>query len=117
MIGIVIGTALGAIIGALATGMLPGVHPLISGNLVATFLLALVAGAATGSLAGMLVSMAAAGDTALYYEQEVESGRFLVRVRGNRLELARVTLQQAGALEAAPIEAPLKPERPRPASE
>src|SRR5579859_6284130 len=49
MIGIVIGTALGAIIGALATGMLPGVHPLISGNLVATFLLALVAGAATGS--------------------------------------------------------------------
>jgi len=113
LIGIVIGTALGGVIGAVATGMLPGVHPLTSGNLLATFALALVAGAATGSLAGMLVSMAAAGDTALFYEQEVESGRFLVSVRGDRLELARATLQRAGALEAAPIEAPLKPERPR----
>jgi len=116
LIGILIGTALGGIVGAVATGMLPGVRPLTSGNLLATFALALVAGAATGSLAGMLVSMAAAGDAALFYEQEVESGRFLVSVRGDRLDLARATLQQAGALEAAPIEAPIKPERPRPES-
>jgi hypothetical protein len=93
--------------------MLPGVHPLMPGNLLATFILAVVAGAATGGLVGMLVSMAASGDSALYYEQEVESGRYLVSVRGPRAELAWATLQQAGALEAAPFEAPLKPERPR----
>ncbi len=57
--------------------------------------------------------MAAAGDRALYYEQEVESGRFLVSVTGVRLEVAREVLHDARALEAAPIEAPLEPGRRR----
>src|SRR6266550_3363160 len=113
--GIAAGTVLGTLVGAIATGMVPGVHPLVAGNLLATFLFAAVAGAATGGLAGALLSMAASGE-ALFYEQEVESGRFLVSVSGPRLEEARELLRAAGAMEAAPIEAPLDSGRPRPES-
>jgi hypothetical protein len=113
--GIVIGALIGAIAGAVATGMVPGVHPLVSGNLVATFAFAAVAGAATGGVGGALVSMAASGDRALYYEQEVESGRILLSVSGPGLEAARVILMEAGAMEAAPVEAPMH-ERPHPES-
>src|SRR5436305_7997460 len=121
--GIIGGTLLGAMVGAIATGMVPGVHPLVAGNVLATFLFAAVAGAATGGVAGGLLSMAASGDRALFYEQEVESGRFLVSVSGPRLEEARALLSAAGAMEAAPVEAPLVPPeapiedgRPRPES-
>jgi len=120
--GIGAGTLIGAMVGAIAAGMVPGVHPLISGNMLATFLFAAVAGAATGGVAGGLLSMSASGDRALYYEQEVESGRFLVSVAGPRvpsgrnLEEAWTILRASGAMEAAPVEAPLDPERPRPES-
>jgi len=114
--GILAGTLLGAVAGALATGMVPGVHPLVSGNLMATFLFAAVAGAVTGGVAGALLSMAASGDSALFYEQEVESGRFLVSVSGPRLPEARELLLAAGAMEAAPLAAPLDAARPRPES-
>ena len=114
-VGILTGTLLGALIGALVTGMVPGVRPLVSGSVLATFLFAAVAGAATGGLAGGLLSMAASGDQALYYEQEVESGRFLVSVTGPRLEEASQLLRRAGAMEAVPVEAPLESDRPRPA--
>ncbi|HEV8596567.1 MAG TPA: hypothetical protein VGR23_02510 [Candidatus Dormibacteraeota bacterium] len=110
LIGIASGILLGALVGAVVTGMVPGVKPLVPGNLLATFLFAALAGAATGGLAGALVSMSASGDRALYYEQEVESGRFLVSVDGPRLEEARLIMRAAGAMEAAPVEAPLKPE-------
>ncbi len=110
LIGIASGILLGALVGAVVTGMVPGVKPLFPGNLLATFLFAALAGAATGGLAGALVSMSASGDRALYYEQEVESGRFLVSVDGPRLEEARLIMRAAGAMEAAPVEAPLKPE-------
>src|SRR5207253_4655208 len=112
--GIVIGTLLGALAGAVATGLVPGVHPLIAGNVLATFLFAAVAGAATGGVTGALVSMAASGDRALYYEQEVEAGRYLVSVAGPGLEDAEEIMRVAGAMEAAPIEAPLEKGRPRP---
>lgn len=114
LFGVLAGTVLGLIAGAVATGLVPGVKPLVPGNLVATFAFAAVAGAATGGVAGMLLSMSASGDRALFYEQEVESGRYLVSVAGPRLDVARAVLIEAGAMEAAPVEAPLHPERPRP---
>ena len=114
--GIVAGTLVGALAGAIATGMVPGVHPQVAGNVLATFLFAAVAGAATGGVAGGLLSVAASGDGTLFYEQEVESGRFLVRVSGVRLAEAEELLRAAGAMEAAPVEAPLDPGRPRPES-
>src|SRR6266850_1065700 len=52
-------------------------------------ILAAVAGAATGGVAGGLLSMAGSGARALFYEQEVESGRVLVSVAGPRLDKAR----------------------------
>jgi MFS family permease len=110
LIGIVAGTLLGALIGAIVTGMVPGFHPLVAGNMLALFLLAAVAGAATGGVAGGLISMSAAGDRALYYEQEVESGRFLITVTGGGLVEASRILRASGAMEAAPVEAPLHPE-------
>jgi hypothetical protein len=58
--------------------------------------------------------MAASGDPALFYEQEVESGRILISVTGQDLDRARLIMQRSGAMEAAPGEAPL--ERPRPES-
>ncbi len=91
-------------------------------KLLARLVIGVVAGAiagaiASGMVAGLLISMAASGDRALHYEQEVESGRFLVSVAGDRLELdgALGVLTGAGALEAAPVEAPIDPvSRPRP---
>src|SRR2546430_6430933 len=112
--GVGFGTLLGALVGALVTGMVPGVHPLVAGNILATFLFAAVAGAATGGLAGGLLSMAASGDRALYYEQEVESGRFLVTVAGPRLADAEAIMRAAGAMEAAPVEAPVEKRPPPP---
>ena len=111
--GIGAGIVLGVLVGAFAAGMVPGVHALMPGPKVATFLLAAVAGAATGAVAGALLSMAASGDTALYYEEEVQSGRVLVSVSGPRLDEARVAMLAAGAMEAAPFEAPLDQGRPR----
>jgi hypothetical protein len=114
LVGIGVGIFVGAVVGALATGMVPGVKPLVAGNLLATFLFAAAAGAVTGGVAGMLVSMAASGDRALFYEQEVESGRILINVSGPKLERASELMREAGAMEAAPVEAPI--ERPRPES-
>lgn len=114
--GIVVGTLLGAFIGALVAGMVPGVHPLFHGAMLATFALAAITGAITGGIAGSLFSMAASGDKALYYEQEVEAGRFLVSARGPRLEEAREVMLQMGAMESAPLQAPMDTGRPRPES-
>ena len=114
LIGIVVGTLFGALVGAVATGVVPGVHPLAAGNVLATFLFVAAAGAITGFIAGMLLAMAASGDQALYYEQEVESGRILITVSGSALERARDVMRAAGAMESSPVEAPL--ERPRPES-
>lgn len=113
--GFVIGALLGALVGAVASGMVPGVKPLLPGNILVTFFAA-VAGAATGGVAGALLSMAASGDRALYYEQEVESGRVLITVAGPRLEEAEVVMREAGAMEAAPVEAPIEKGKPRPES-
>jgi hypothetical protein len=113
--GIVVGALLGALVGAVASGMVPGVKPLLPGNMLVTFLFAAVAGAATGGVAGALLSMAASGDR-LYYEQEVESGRVLITVAGPRLEEAEVVMREAGAMEAAPVEAPIEKGKPRPDS-
>ena len=114
--GIVIGTLAGAVVGGIV-GLVPGLRAaLLPGSgALAVFLIMLAAGAGTGGVAGALVSMAASGDTALYYEQEVQSGRFLVTVAGPGLDQAVTVMRAAGAMEAAPIEAPIvDPGRPRP---
>jgi MFS family permease len=115
LIGIAIGTLAGAVVGAIVGGVVPDVHALLPGSSLVIFVIALAAGAATGGVAGGLVSMAASGDTALYFEQEVQAGRFLVTVAGPGLDQAVTVMRAAGAMEAAPVEAPIVDHgRPRP---
>jgi hypothetical protein len=106
VLGTVLGGVLGLILGLFAMHRLPG-------NPIATLIFIVVAGAVTGGVAGGLFSMSASGDRALHYEQEVESGRVLVSVAGPRLEEARAILLAAGAMEAAPVEAPMETGRPK----
>lgn len=110
--GIAVGTLVGVVLGAFATGLVPGTSQMIPGAAAVIFLLAAGAGAITGGLGGALVAMAASGDRALYYEQEVQSGRFLISVTGPRLGEARAILLAAGAMEAEPVESPLEGGRP-----
>jgi hypothetical protein len=115
--GIGLGTLAGAILGAIVSGAMPGFHALVPGNKFALFLFIAFAGAITGGVAGALLAMAASGDTTLYYEQEVQAGRFLVSVSGPETKIARDIMLAAGAMEAAPVEAPLEGGRPRPESD
>ncbi len=115
-VGIVAGAILGVVVGAVVAGIVPGMHPLIPGYTLATFLLAAFTGLAAGGLAGAMVGAASFGGEELFYEQEVESGRYLISVAGPRLEEAEQLMRSAGAFEAVPVEAPLDSGRPRPES-
>jgi hypothetical protein len=113
--GLMLGTAVGAIVGAVVTGMVPGVHPMMSGNMLLTFLFVAFTVGAAGGLAGMLLGMAASGGGSnLYYEQEIESGRFLVKVISENPAAALKLLEDAGAMEASPLEAPVEKVRGAP---
>lgn len=113
--GLAAGALIGAVVGGLI-GILPPARGLVHGGFWLAVGIAVIAGAVTGAVAGGLFSMAASGDRALYYEQEVESGRFLLSVTGPRLEEAWVVMREMGAMEAAPVEAPIERGRPRPES-
>jgi hypothetical protein len=113
--GMVMGTVLGAIIGAVLTGMVPGMYPVMPGNMLLTFLFVAVTLGVTGGLVGMLLAMASSGGGSnLYFEQEIESGRFLVSVTGETPAEAHKILEDAGAMEAAPLDAPLRKLRKAP---
>jgi hypothetical protein len=112
LIGIVGGAIVGAILGVIVTGMIPGTEALVTGNKVALFALAVVAGLGTGGVGGALIAIAASGDQRLFYDEEVESGRVLLTVSGIRLAEARAVMLAAGAMESAPLDAPLRRARP-----
>jgi hypothetical protein len=113
LLGIGLGGLAGAVLGAIVSGAVPGIHAMVAGNKLALFLFIAFAGLITGGVAGALLAMAASGDTTLYYEQEVQAGRFLVSVSGPELPKAREVLLAAGAMEASPVEAPFHEGRPR----
>lgn len=100
VVGCVAGALAGALIGAMAT---TGALPIV--------LLGVMAGGITGFLAGIYVSMAASTGHGLHYQQEVESGRFLISVTSDRPAEAKEILDAAGALEAEPIDAPVESQR------
>jgi hypothetical protein len=102
------GTVLGAIVGVLASGVIPGTHAYVQGGVIVPLMLAMALGA-TGGLAGLLLSASALRDRNLYYEQELQSGRYLVSVdtEPERLESARQILLSKGAMEASPIDSPI----------
>ena len=106
-IGSICGTALGGVLGLLAAGVVPGSHAYVQGGWVVPFVLATALGA-TGGLAGLLLSVGASRDRALFFDREVQSGRYLVSVdtQPERRETAREILLSKGAIEAPPIDSP-----------
>ena len=101
------GSLLGFVIGVLVAGIMPGSHAYVPGAWFVPFMLAMALGA-TGGLAGLLLSVGASQDKSLYYEQEVQSGRYLVSVdtQPERREAARQILLSRGAMEAPPVDTP-----------
>lgn len=117
-VGIVAGTALGALIGAglalVPAFLAPGAAQTIDAATVVLVLGGAMAGGATGGLAGVLITMAGATDRTLHYDQEAASGRFVVSVTSERPGEAYEILRKSGAIEASPIDAPVKRTRHRP---
>lgn len=108
--GIVGGTAVGGVVGgvltAVAVGLIPGVGPLLAAGTLVPVFAGTATTAATGGLAGALVALAGSSDEALYYEQQVESGSWLVSVAtGDRAATADL-LEANGAFGLPPREAP-----------
>ena len=107
-IGYVGGTVLGIVVGVIAAGVIPGTHQFLHGGLFVPFMLAIAFGA-TGGLAGLLFSISLSQEKTLFYEQEMQSGRYLVSVQAvpERAETARqILLLAKGAMEVPPIESP-----------
>ena len=117
-IGIVAGTVLGALIGVglalIPALMAPGVSHAVGPATLVLVLGGAMAGGATGGLAGVLISMAGSTDRTLHYQQEAESGRFVVSVTSERPGEAYEILRRSGAIEATPIDAPVQRQRHRP---
>jgi hypothetical protein len=90
------------------SGLIPGTHAFVEGGVLIPFMFAVALGA-TGGLAGLLFSASALRERNLYFEQEVQSGRYLVSVDTDpeRLESARKILLSKGAMEASPIDTPI----------
>jgi hypothetical protein len=107
-IGTIGGTVLGAIVGVLASGVIPGTHAYVQGGVLVPLMLAMALGAA-GGLGGLLFSASALREPNLYYEQELQAGRYLVSVdtEPERLESARQILLSKGAMHASPIGSPI----------
>lgn len=99
--GGVVGGAIGAVLGAVTVGAIPGIGPvLVAGALLPTAVLAMT-GASAGATMGALFAGAASQDQALYYMQEVQSGRSLVTITTDRPAEAADALRAAGAMEVA----------------
>jgi hypothetical protein len=101
--GAALGGATGVVLGAAAVGAIPGIGPvLVAGALVPILMLG-VTGASAGATMGGLFAAAASQDQAMYFMQEVQSGRVLVTVTTPRTTEAVAALHEAGALEATEV--------------
>lgn len=99
--GAVGGGVVGGVIGLLAgVGALaiPGVGPIIAGGALASTLAGAGIGAAAGGLIGALVGMGVPEEDAQHFERGFKEGGILVTVQaGDRTEVARQALTEAGA--------------------
>lgn len=104
------GTAAGAVAGGvllgLGAGVIPGAGLVIAGGTLLPILVGVVTGASAGGVAGGLLGLAGSSDRALFYDQQVQAGSYLVSVTGGDPVLAEDVLTSQGAFDAAPIETP-----------
>ena len=78
--GAAIGGVAGGLLSAAAVGLIPGIGPVLAAGALVPVLSGTVTTAATGGVAGALVALAGNSDEALYYEQQVQAGSWLVSV-------------------------------------
>lgn len=97
------GAVAGGVIGAMAAGLIPGLGIVIATGSLIPVVVGVMTGASTGLVAGGLLAMAGSSERALYYEQQVKAGNYLLVVQSHRPEDAVGILEQSGAFEAAPV--------------
>jgi uncharacterized protein (TIGR02271 family) len=104
--GAAIGAAAGA--GALALGSLgmsfgviPVIGPILADGPSAAALISAAGGAAAGGIAGALIGWGIPEEDARYYEGEVNAGRYVVTVTGDRPAEARALFTQHGGYDRA----------------
>ena len=94
------GTAVGAVAGGLLTaaavGLVPGIGPVLAAGSLVPVIMGTATTAATGGVVGALVALAGNDDEALYYQQQVEAGNWLVTVRTDDRARAVEVLKDAG---------------------
>lgn len=78
--GAAVGGVAGGVLTAAAVGLIPGIGPVLAAGTLLPVLAGTTTTAATGGVAGALISLAGSSDEALYYEQQVEAGNWLVSV-------------------------------------
>ena len=96
--GAVAGGALGGALGAAVALLIPGIGPVVAGGVLASALGGAAIGAAAGGVLGALTDLGE--EEALYYENELRSGRIIVTVHADgRAAEARSILSQHGAYD------------------
>ncbi len=97
------GAVAGGVIGAMAAGLIPGLGIVIATGSLIPVLVGVMTGGSAGLVAGGLLAMAGSSERALYYEQQVKAGNYLLVVQSDRPQDAAGILEQSGAFEAAPV--------------
>lgn len=97
------GIVAGGVLGAMVAGLIPGLGLVVAAGSLIPLVVGVATGGASGLVAAGLLTMAGSPDRALYYEQEVKSGHYLVSVRTDHPEEAREILDAHGAFEAAVV--------------
>lgn len=104
--GTVAGGVAGGVLAAAAVGLIPGVGPLLAAGTLLPVLTGTATAAATGGVAGSLIAMAGHTDRALYFEQQVEAGSWLVSVATADRTATTELLLANGAFGIPPPEPP-----------
>jgi len=102
--GLAIGAAAGAATGGLVglgvlAGVIPVIGPVLAVGTLGTILLNAAGGAAIAGLTGALIGWGIPEEDAKYYESEVQAGRFLVTVTGERHADARGHFTRSGGYD------------------
>jgi uncharacterized protein (TIGR02271 family) len=102
--GAATGAAVGAGAAALASlgisfGVIPVIGPILAVGPLAAALISGAAGAAAGGVAGALIGYGIPEEDAKYYEGEVQAGRFLVTVTGDKHADARTHFTRLGGYD------------------
>jgi hypothetical protein len=99
--GAVSGGVVGGLLGAAAALLIPGLGPALAGGILAVTLGGVALGAVAGSFVGALTGFGIPEEDALYYQNELESGRIIVTVKAaGRYQEAFDILRHNGAYDA-----------------